>query len=129
MNMDERVHRARFTAAAKVRTVVELETAIATMQRTISALGQFITAEERRTKVTNRSSPFYSMAAKDSADRSNRLEKTIGAFKNKLHVAIIERDSAVAHVSILDVTLVEKPSPSLTENFSVPTTVSPSTAQ
>jgi hypothetical protein len=128
MKMDERVHRARFTAAAKVRIVVELETAIATMERTISALSQFIAAEERRTKVTNRSSPIYSMAAKDSADRSNRLEETIGAFKNKHHVAIIERDSAVAQVSILEATLVEKPSPSRAQNFSVPTTAIPSTA-
>jgi hypothetical protein len=75
MKLDERVHRARITAAAKVRTVVELETAIATMEQTISALKQFIAAEERRTKVTDRSSPIYSMAAMASTDRSNRLEK------------------------------------------------------
>jgi hypothetical protein len=122
MKLDERVHRARFTAAAKVRTVVELETAIATTGRTISALSEFIATEERRTKVTNRSSAIYSMAAKDSADRSDRLQRTIAALKNKLHAAISERDSAVAHVSILEATLAEKASPSRAENFPVPTT-------
>ena len=98
MNMDERVRRARFTTAAKVRTVVELETAIATMERTISALSQFIAAEERRTNVTNRSSAIYSMAATDSDDRSKRLQKTIAELKSNLHMAVIERDSAFAHV-------------------------------
>jgi hypothetical protein len=50
-------------------------------------------------------------------------------FKSKLRIAIIERDSAVARVSILEATLVEKPSPSLDGKFSIPTTFSPSTAQ
>ena len=129
MNMDERVRRARFTTAAKVRTVVELEAAIATMERTISALSQFIAAEERRTNVTNRSSAIYSMAATDSADRSKRLQKTIAELKSNLHIAIIERDSAVAHVAILEVTFAKKPSPSRAENFSVPTSAASSTAQ
>src|SRR5204863_1899014 len=89
--LDERVRRARFTANAKTRTVADLETAIATLERTNAALTQFIAAEERRTKITNRSSAVYSMAASDSADRSRRLQKTIAELKSNLHSAIIER--------------------------------------
>ena len=113
MDIDERVRRARFIAKAKIRTVTDLETAITTLERTNAALTQFIAAEERRTKITNRTSAVYSMAASDSADRSKRLQKTIAELKTNLRSAIIERDSAVALCSILEVTFANKPSPPL----------------
>ena len=120
MNIDERVRRARFTANAKIRTVADLETTIATLERTHAALTQFIATEERRTKITNRSSAVYSMAASGSADRSRRVQKTIAQLKTNLHSAIIERDSAVALCSILEVMFAIKPSPSPPENCSAP---------
>ena len=119
MKMDERVRRARFTAVAKARTVADLQTAIATMERSTSALTQFVAAEERRTRIVSRSHVTYSLSAKDAADRSYRLRKTVADLTTKLHVAIIERDSAVAHVATLEVMLEKSPS-SRSENFSVP---------
>lgn len=107
----EFVHRARFTAAAKARSVVELEAAIQGMERTTSALVQFIVAEERRTKVVDRAHITYSMAAKDATDRLHRLRKTIAELKTRRQAAIAERDSAAAHLGILEATLGDKPFP------------------
>ena len=122
MKMNERVRRARFTAAAKARAVADLQAAIAIIERTISALSQDIAAEERRTRVVDRSRVTYSLAAKDAADRSQRLQKTIAALKTNLHSAVVERDDALAQVIILEATSGKKASSSRSENLSVPAT-------
>ena len=110
MNMDERVRRARFAAAAKTRNVVDLQVAIERMERATSALIQCATAEERRTRTVDRSHVTYSMVAKDAVERSHRLQKTIAELKTMLQVAIVERDSAAAHLGVLEATLMDNSS-------------------
>jgi hypothetical protein len=111
MDMDERLRRARFYAAAKARTIVDLQVAIKNMETTASDLRQFIDTEERRTKITDRSRVTYSLAANHAADRAHRLQKTIVELASRLRIAIIERDSTVAQISIWEETSATKQSP------------------
>jgi hypothetical protein len=103
MTSEDRIRRARFAAAATARTVADLQSTITSLEQTGLSLRQFIAAEEHRTRVRDQSHPAYSLVATDASVRLTRLQTTLTGLKDQLRDALLERDNAIAILSVLRV--------------------------
>lgn len=84
----------RFEAEAKARKVADLESMIREFDQMAADLDRQIANEEDRTGVKDRKHFAYSTFAKAAAQRRDNLATSVADLREKLAVAIKERDAA-----------------------------------
>ena len=86
----------KFEAEEKAKKVTDLEQMVAEFQQMADDLELQVQAEEDRTGVKDASHFAYSTFARSAAQRRDNLLASVNDLKDRLEVAIVERDEAVA---------------------------------
>lgn len=89
----------RFEAEEKARKVADLESMIREFDQMIVDLDRQIANEEDRTGVKDRAHFAYSTFAKAAAQRRDNLATSVADLREKLAIAVKERDAAAETLS------------------------------
>ncbi len=89
----------RFEAEEKSRKVADLESMIREFDQMVVDLDRQIANEEDRTGVRDRSHFAYSTFAKAAAQRRDNLATSVADLREKLAIALKERDAAADTLS------------------------------
>ena len=89
----------RFEAEEKTRKVADLESMIREFDQMAADLDRQIANEEDRTGVRDRAHFAYSTFAKAAAQRRDNLATSVADLREKLAVAVKERDAAADTLS------------------------------
>lgn len=92
----------RFDAEEKAQKVAALEQMIREFEQMASDLERQVEAEEERTGVRDANHFAYSTFARSAAQRRDKLMASIADLQDKLDVAAVERDEAVAELDQVD---------------------------
>jgi len=95
----------KFELTQKARKVGSLKSLIGDLQALDYDLSLQIAAEEKRTKVSDRRRPEYSLVALAAAVRRSRLAATLEDLRAKLDVAMREHEEVAREVGDLEMTL------------------------
>ncbi|MBL8566705.1 MAG: flagellar export protein FliJ [Hyphomicrobiaceae bacterium] len=94
----------RFEADEKARRVEDLEQMIREFEQVATDLERQIQAEEDRTGIRDSSHFAYSTFARSAAQRRENLLNSARGLRDRLEVAVRERDEAVEQMSRVSVT-------------------------
>ncbi len=94
----------RFEADEKARRVEDLEQMIREFEQVATDLDRQIQAEEDRTGIRDSSHFAYSTFARSAAQRRENLLNSARGLRERLEVAVRERDEAVEQMSRVSVT-------------------------
>ena len=92
----------RFDAEEKAQKVAALEQMIREFEQMAADLERQVEAEEERTGVRDANHFAYSTFARSAAQRRDKLMASIADLQEKLDVAAVERDEAVAELDQVD---------------------------
>ncbi|MEL6297471.1 MAG: flagellar export protein FliJ [Pseudomonadota bacterium] len=92
----------KFEAEEKSKKVSDLEQMIAEFQQMADDLELQVQAEEDRTGVKDASHFAYSTFARSAGQRRDNLHASINDLKDRLALAVVERDEAMAQIGEAD---------------------------
>lgn len=92
----------RFDAEEKTQKVASLEQMIREFEQMATDLERQVEAEEERTGIRDAAHFAYSTFARSAAQRRDKLMASIADLQDKLDIAAVERDEAVAELDQAD---------------------------
>lgn len=93
---DSALKQRRFEAEAQRRKVADLETMIGEFEQMAADLDRQVAFEEERTGIKDENHFAYSTFARAAAQRRDNLRTSVAGLREKLTVAIANRDEATA---------------------------------